>query len=149
MVKTVRNENMLTGNDPIKVILGAVMRRLRISKDLPMSVLAEETGTSQCFLSKMERGIMTLDTRHFWNLCDELCVSPSEVWKEVEELHAQMLNVDLRTDSFARYDLRLVHVARLLLGVKLAENERFSGISIKTYKVNTEEVWEVRVLNVS
>lgn len=121
MSKATRNENMLTGNDPIQIIFGAVIRRIRRSKELTVMELAELIDTSQSYLSLLERGIHSFDNKHFWKLCDELCVLPSEVWKEVEELHAELLEVDKPLDNFAKYELRLLYVARMLLGVKVIE----------------------------
>lgn len=109
---------MLTGDDPIQLLLGAVIRRRRSKAGITVDVLAEAAGTSLALLSKTERGLYTLDTKMFWKLCDELCASPSELWKEVEDLHADVLDIDKDTMDFTEYDLRLIHCSRALLGVK-------------------------------
>lgn len=65
----------------LKQIFGRSLRRLRIEKEKTQSELAEETGISEEYLSKIERGLASPSFLVISRLTDTLGVRPSELFR--------------------------------------------------------------------
>lgn len=65
----------------LKHIFGRSLRRLRIEKDKTQSQLAEETGISEEYLSKIERGLASPSFLVIARLTDVLGVRPPELFR--------------------------------------------------------------------
>lgn len=66
----------------LKRIFGRSLRKLRTKKDKTQSQLAEETGISEEYLSKIERGLASPSFMVISKLTDALGVRPSELFRQ-------------------------------------------------------------------